>query len=252
MTEPLLTKRLIKDLASLDTPKGRKRTGLFVAEGTKCVCDLLPAFRPRHIFSGKEWAEQHPDVKTTIVGGPELSLLTRLQNTPPVIAFFELPEISGDCLPKADKLVLALDTIQDPGNLGTIIRTCDWMGVKTIVASHETVDAFNPKTVQATMGALARVKIIYTSLELFLTSLPPSTPIYGTFLDGANIYTEKLETSGVLIMGNEGRGISPEIENKVNRRLTIPSWPPFEPTSESLNVATATAIALSQFRSRQF
>jgi TrmH family RNA methyltransferase len=146
-----------------------------------------------------------------------------------------------------NSLVLALDRVQDPGNLGTIIRVADWMGVDTIIASRDTVDVFNPKVVQATMGAIARVKVHYVDLPQFLSSLT-DIPIYGTFLDGTNIYTTPLSPTGIVIMGNEGQGISPEVEKLVNAKILIPSYPPERPTSESLNVATATAITLAEFR----
>ncbi len=148
--------------------------------------------------------------------------------------------------------MLALDRIQDPGNLGTILRTCDWMGIRTVVASVGTADVFNPKVVQASMGAIASVSVYYTDLAEWLKRLPAEVPVFGTYLDGKNIYTEPLSGKGVLVMGNEGRGISEETTQYINRKLYIPPFGVEAPASESLNVATATAIALSQFRQRQF
>ena len=147
-------------------------------------------------------------------------------------------------------LVLALDGVQDPGNLGTIIRIADWFGIATIVCSEDTADAWNPKVIQATMGSIARVNIVYTNLLDTIDALPPDYPIYGTLLDGENIYTQPLSAEGLIIMGNEGNGISEAVRAKVNRRLLIPDFHQGE-TADSLNVAIATAITCSEFRRRQ-
>ena len=246
-TEFQLTRRLMREFASLDDAKGRRRAGLFVAEGTKCVLELAARFDCEYLFALPEWLAEHSEqieAATTVDAKPQmLRELTRLTATPPVIAFFRLPQAAEAPAPDyvQSNLVVALDRVQDPGNLGTILRTCDWMGVHTVVASTDSVDAFNPKAVQSTMGALARVNIIYTDLAAWLRSL-----------DGDNIYTSALSTGGVLVMGNEGRGISDAVAACVGRRLLIPSWPPGAEAVESLNVATATAIALSQFRARTF
>ena len=150
----------------------------------------------------------------------------------------------------AKNLVLALDDVQDPGNLGTIMRIADWFGIKDIFCSKATADIFNPKAVQATMGAVARVKIHYTDLAKELSALPSSIPVYGTFLEGDIIYDTQLSANGVIIMGNEGNGISKEVGKTVSRKLYIPNWPAGAATSESLNVAIATAIVCSEFRRR--
>jgi len=248
----VLTRALSKEFASLDDAKGRRRSGLFVAEGRKCVETLIQGgFRPRHIFvdaaSGLDFAG------AVAVKRGLLRELTRLSATPPVIAFFELPE--EDCeIPSPDmvksELVLALDRVQDPGNMGTILRTADWLGVRTVLASRDCVDVFNPKAVQASMGAIASVRVIYTDLAGYMASLPADAEIYGTFLDGANIYASPLSPCGVVVMGNEGSGVSAEVASHVNRKLFIP---PLGNgcVSESLNVSVATAIVLSQFRQRQ-
>lgn len=253
-----LTNRLKKEFASLDDAKGRRRTGLFVAEGTKCVLELAVKFKARYVFASETWLGEYGarfHAGDLVASAPHvLRGLTRLGTTPPVVAFFELPEpsILPDNEYMASELVVALDRIQDPGNLGTILRTCDWMGVHTVLASHDTVDAFNPKTVQSTMGALARVSVVYADLDAFFASLSPEICVYGTFLDGDNIYTTSLGRAGILLMGNEGSGISAALERHVNSRLFIPPYPADASSVESLNVATATAIALSQFRARQF
>ena len=147
------------------------------------------------------------------------------------------------------QLSIALDGIQDPGNLGTIIRIADWFGIRDIICSEDTVDAWNPKVVQATMGSIARVNIIYFNLPQFIDTLPHDYPVYGTLLDGENIYTQSLTSHGLIVMGNEGNGISPEVRSRVNRRLLIPSYRT-DDTAESLNVAIATAITCSEFRRR--
>ena len=149
------------------------------------------------------------------------------------------------------ELVLALDGIQDPGNLGTIVRLADWFGITHIVCSRDTADLFSPKTVQATMGAVARIAVHYTDLAAFLQAQHAAgTPIYGTFLDGTDMYQKTLSPHGVLIMGNEGNGIRKEVEACVNERLYIPNYPAGRETSESLNVAIATAIVCAEFRRR--
>ena len=243
-----LTNRMIKEFGSLDDAKGRRKTGLFVAEGTKCVGELLKTFHARYVFARPDWlAENEAEADEIIEAAPAmLRQLTRLQATPPVIAFFNIPE-AGE-VPCSKGLTVALDRIQDPGNMGTILRCCDWMGVDTVIASADTVDCFNPKAVQATMGALAHVKVYYTDLAGYLSGV--DAPVYGTFLDGENIYSEPLSENGVIVMGNEGQGISPEVEKHVSRRLYIPPYPADSVHVESLNVGMATAITLSQFRSR--
>lgn len=255
----MITKQTIKLVGSLSDVRDRRKTGLFVAEGTKCVLDILPHFACSKIFATAEWIEEHAATieaetrrQIEVASRGELRQMTRLQATPPVIALFVLPAPPvADSSRPARALTLALDRVQDPGNLGTIIRTCDWMGVDTIVASHDTVDAFSPKVVQATMGAIARVRVIYTDLSAFIAGMPAGTDIYGTFLDGENIYTTVIGDCGLLVMGNEGCGISPQVADTVTHRLFIPPYPAGRPTSESLNVATATAVCLSEFRARK-
>lgn len=252
-TDFQLTNRLIKDFDSLDTAKGRRRTGLFVAEGGKCVSELMYRFECEYLFVRKGTAiDACCTANQTIeANGEVMRRLSRLSSAPDVIAFFHIPD-NNPALPDGHELVLALDRIQDPGNLGTILRCCDWMGVHTIVASDDTADIYNPKTVQASMGALAHVEVVYTDLPVYLSKLGMDVPVYGTFLDGANIYTEPLSENGVVVMGNEGSGISAAVAAAVSRRILIPSWPPESDTVESLNVGMATAITLSQFRARQF
>ena len=154
---------------------------------------------------------------------------------------FSIPEISR-------KLSLALDDIQDPGNLGTIIRLADWYGVTDVFCSTHSADVYSPKTVQATMGALARVRVHYVDLPSFLDEVKDEIPVYGTFMSGTNIYSAQLSEHGVIVIGNEGNGISAEVENRITHKITIPNYPFGSQTSESLNAGIATAITVSEFR----
>lgn len=248
----VLTKALAKEFASLDDAKGRRRSGMFVAEGRKCVETLLQGgYKARYIF---EDVESDMDLPGAIrVKRGFLREITRLSATPQTIAFFELPQ-KDESLPSAEdlgkELVLALDRVQDPGNMGTILRTADWMGIRTVIASRDTVDVYNPKAVQASMGAVANVRVVYTDLAGYLASMQ-SVSVYGTFLDGVNIYTAPLAQGGIIIMGNEGSGVSPEVAAHISHKLFIPPYGD-GCVSESLNVSVATAIVLSQFRQRQF
>lgn len=240
-----LTNNMRKTYASLSTTKGRKETGLFMAQGTKCVLDTLGHFKLEALLATHQWIEEHPQAGAMQVSASDLKRISTLNTPPPVIAIYHIPE-SVELPDFANELVVALDCVQDPGNLGTIMRVCDWMGVRHILASPDTADVWNPKVVQASMGAISRVKVLYAPLTEVL--MDAKVPIYGTFLNGENIYDANLSRSGVVIMGNEGNGISAEVADLVTNRLTIPSYPPGEPTSESLNVAIATAITLSEFR----
>lgn len=249
-----LTQALKKQVASLATPKGRHRMSMFAAEGTKCVLDTFNAFNVRYLLATRAWLDSWPEIRAgevIEVTRADLRSMSTLTLAPDVIAVYDLPHKPHfDPAAISRQLVVALDRVQDPGNLGTIMRTADWMGITTILASTDTVDCFNPKAVQATMGAISRVKVIYGDLASMLATI--GSDICGTFLDGENIYTAALPEVGVVVMGNEGSGISPQVAATVNRRLLIPSYPPERPTGESLNVATATAIVLSQFISRHY
>lgn len=252
----MITKAFIKSVASLADAKGRRREGAFAAEGTKCVLDTLGHFGLRHLIATEAWLQSHQleeDIlaKAVTANRGEIGAMSSMSLAPDVIAVYDLPEPAAlDASALQNQLVVALDRIQDPGNLGTIMRTADWMGITTILASADTVDCFNPKAVQGSMGAISRVSVIYGDLPAMLRAC--RMPVYGTFLGGENIYRAELSDCGIVVMGNEGQGISPEVERCVDRRLLIPSYPADRPTSESLNVATATAIVLSQFRARKF
>jgi TrmH family RNA methyltransferase len=247
----MISKNQQKYIRQLEQKKYRKREGLFVAEGTKVVGDLLKRYTPEAVFSTLQW--QAPDgIKPQIVTDEELQRISFQQHPQQVLALFPIPSQTTDdprTILNEQTLTLALDGVQDPGNLGTIIRIADWFGINTLICSEDTADAWNPKVVQATMGSLARINIIYTSLPTLLDRLPDNYPVYGTFLDGKNIYTEQLTSGGLIIMGNEGNGISEEVRQRVNHHLLIPNFHQGE-TADSLNVAIATAITCSEFRRR--
>lgn len=253
MVDFVLIRRMAKELGRLTEAKWRRRDGLFVAEGAKCVLELLKAATPcRYLFANEAWTAENElsgfDIREiNVVGGDVLRQLTNLGTTPPVIAYFELPEAvkAPEESYLRDNYAVALDRIQDPGNLGTILRTCDWMGIRYVLASADTVDAFNPKTVQASMGAVASVKVCYTDLKVYLSQLK-DVAVYGTYLDGEDIYRTSFASGGILLMGNEGAGISPELEPLVSHRLNIPLIGYGPHAVESLNVSAATAIALSR------
>lgn len=236
--------------ADLDRARTRRETGLFMAEGTKCVLDTLPHFDLVRLCATDKWLLEHPlsrGLEATPVKRADLERMTRLSTPPEVIAVYRIPQVTLDDALVAEGLTLALDRVQDPGNLGTIVRLADWFGVKQVVCSPDTVDVWSPKVVQATMGAVARVKCIYMPLSE-LIERHREVPVYGTFLDGDDIYSAPLPDRAIVVMGNEGQGISQEVGAKVTRRILIPSYPAGVPTSESLNVSMATAITLSEFR----
>ena len=247
----MISKNQVKFIRQLEQKKFRRREGLFVAEGTKVVGDLLVHYRPQALFATEEWLADNPSSvirqpsAVTEVSAAELQRISFLQHPQQVLALFSIPSPA----PVNSQLAIALDGIQDPGNLGTIIRIADWFGIRDILCSDDTVDAWNPKVVQATMGSIARVNINYLNLPDYIDTLPADFPVYGTLLDGENIYTQPLTPHGLIVMGNEGNGISPKIRRRVNRRLLIPSYRT-DDTAESLNVAIATAITCSEFRRR--
>ena len=245
----MIRKNTIKWVHSLEMKKNRKREHLFVAEGPKVVGDLLAHYRPRAVFATAEWngrASLPSYVTPETVSDDELRRLSFLQHPQQVIAVLEMDDdVSISVSP--ERLSLVLDGVQDPGNLGTIIRIADWFGIDNIVCSPDTADAYNPKVVQATMGSLARVNVSYTPLLPFLTSLPADMPIYGTLLDGSDIYASELSSRGIIIMGNEGNGISQEVRALVSKPLLIPNFRQGGDCAESLNVAVATAITCAEF-----
>ncbi len=248
----MLSKNKIKYIHSLELKKNRKKEGVFVAEGHKLVGDLLPHFHCRLILATTTWLEEHHDIQADeiIEITPDELVKASLLKTPQeVLAIFEQPQYNYTTDVIKDSLCLALDDIQDPGNLGTIIRLADWFGIEHIFCSQGTVDVYNSKVIQATMGALARVKVHYCNLPELISSLK-DVPVYGTFLDGENIYDKPLSENGLIIMGNEGNGVSKEVSQLINNKLYIPNYPSGRTTSESLNVAIATAVVCAEFRRR--
>ena len=234
-----LSKNQVKWVRSLQQKKQRDAEGVFVAEGHKCVEELRNAFKLVLLVT--------PDNATEV----EIAQMSNLRTPQGVIGVFRKREAMGNET-IGDGIIVALDGVQDPGNLGTIIRTCDWFGVHDIYCSMDTADCYNPKVVQATMGALARVRVHYIHLEEWLNQVHKAgIPVYGTLLEGGNMYHEGAiadKSKGVIIMGNEGNGISPAVRKLITHLLRIPSYPADAETSESLNVGIATAIVLAEFR----
>lgn len=250
----MISKSKIKLIKSLERKKFREQERFFVAEGPKLVGDLLETLTPVYIAALPKWIEANKGKisQATILETTderELERASLLRAPQQVLALFPIPEYSMDIRIAEDTLCLALDNVQDPGNLGTIVRIADWFGIRDIFCSLNTADIYNPKAVQATMGALARVRLHYCTLEKELQKT--NAPKYGTFLNGTDIYKEELTPNGIIIMGNEGNGISKEIEVLVSNKILIPSFPRDGKTSESLNVAIATSIVCAEFRRRQ-
>lgn len=279
------SKNIAKGIRALEQRKHRRAEGLFVAEGNKLVEDCLglrgghpdASLRPmacRRLVATQAWWDAHAaalgaapallaDAECHAVTPDELERASLMQSPQDVIGVFCIPQYSLDRDALPHQLTLVLDDVQDPGNVGTIIRLCDWFGIRDIIASPATADCFAPKVVQATMGAIARVRVHYINITTLLekvsaatgAALPhsaaPILPIYGTYLEGENLYETELSHTGLIIMGNEGRGISPRLAPYVTRKLNIPSYPAGIPTGESLNVGIATAITVAEFRRRQ-
>lgn len=250
----MISKNLTKLIRSLEIKKNRERNGLFVAEGPKTVGDLAAVSRPKIIIATQEWLDKNGSEAADgciTATEEELRKVSFLQHPQQVIGLFHIPQPTFAPEICRRELCIALDKVQDPGNLGTIIRIADWFGISTILCNEGTVDAFNPKAVQATMGSIARVNIVYTDLATTLDNLPDGTPIYATSLDGNNIYSQELSPAGIIIMGNEGNGVSPEIMEKANRTLFIPSYSKTRGI-DSLNVAIATAVTCAEFKRRSY
>ena len=241
----MITRAEILDIKALATKQGREEQGVFIAEGEKLVGEIRSSdLRIRKIYQTKAiFAEGE------LISEKEMERISQLKTANSVLAVVELPKSRLASVKPDKNLVLALDRVQNPGNLGTIIRLADWFGISDIVCSEDSADCFNPKVVQATMGAILRVKVHYTSLVEWLKK-QHNTKIYGTFLEGENIYSAELDKSGVIVMGNEGQGISAEVAATVSHKLLIPPYPADRCGSESLNVAVATAVICSEFRRR--
>ena len=239
----MLSKNQIKLITSLQQKKYRFANQLFFAEGIKVIQELLVSnFELVNLFSTKDDFEEVSNDKKTIIPESDLKKISALTTANTCFAVFKMAEEKPII---ESGLILALDSIRDPGNLGTILRLCDWFGINQLICSNETVDIYNPKVVQATMGSIARVNVNYIDLNAFIAQ--SKIPVFGTFMDGENIYKSTLPQEGIIIMGNEANGISPELEKLVKNKITIPRFGSLQKT-ESLNVSTATAIILSEFR----
>lgn len=246
-----LSKNKLKYIRSLKEKKYRTEYGTFVAEGSKLVTDLLPYMTCQLLVATADFLDilDTSKIEEVIeVNDSQLAQASFLQHPQQALAVFYQPSYDSD-IDISGQLTLALDGLQDPGNLGTIIRLADWYGISHIFCSSDTVDVYNPKVVQATMGALARVQIHYVDLTAFLARYN-NIPVYGTLLDCDDIYTQDITADGIIVMGNEGNGIRPETEKLITKKLYIPNYPAGNPTSESLNVAIATAIVCAEFRRR--
>lgn len=237
----MLTKNQIKLITSLKQKKFRIQYQLFVVEGLKVVQEFLNSnYELDAIFAVDDYFSQY-NKKFTKIDSKELAKISGFSSPNKVLAIFKIP---APIVIDWSTLVVALDTINDPGNLGTIIRLCDWFGIENLVCSESTVDCYNPKVVQASMGSHARVNISYVDLK---TILPAASNCMGTFMDGVSIYEQNLPKTGVIVLGNEANGISKDIEDLLQTRLSIPRFGKLKQT-ESLNVANAAAIVLSEFK----
>ncbi|MFK8282645.1 TrmH family RNA methyltransferase [Capnocytophaga cynodegmi] len=242
----MVSKNQIKLIQKLQQKKYRFQHQMFIVEGKKSILEFLHSnFTVEQIFVTEYFSDKLPKNKTTITTKEELKKISSLKNPDEGIAIFKIPEEQ----PIQHKgLILVLDDIRDPGNLGTIIRLCDWFGVQQLVCSEQTTDCYNPKVVQASMGSLSRIKIHYTDLQNFLTNT--ALPIYATAMNGENVHQTIFQEDFILIMGNEANGISEEIFKFATKKITIPRFGQLQQT-ESLNVATATAILLNEARRKK-
>ena len=240
----MLSKNQIKLIKSLGQKKYRQQLNLFTVEGVKGINEFLKSnYKLQTLFTTASVFETESHLVQDITE-IELKKITALKNPNTALAIFEMPQ---QRLPSNKGLKIALDAIRDPGNLGTIIRLCDWYGVQDLICSTTTVDCYNTKVVQATMGSLTRVNVTYLNLESYLETT--KLPVFGTFMSGETIYTSNLPEEGVIVLGNEANGISKSVEDLVLRKITIPQFGA-SATTESLNVANAGAIVLSEFRRR--
>lgn len=241
----MLSKNQIKLITSLDKKKYRNKHKLFVVEGTKSIREFLNSDYEMEDLFTIENRFRIADSQIHLISDPELKKLSFLSAPNTALATFKIPEPKSINL---NNLIVALDNVNDPGNLGTIIRLCDWFGIQDLVCNLKTADCYNPKVVQASMGSITRVNITYLDLEAFLTA-NRIKPVYGAFMNGNSVYASHLDTKGILILGNEANGISNVLEQFITDKISIPQFNSTNKT-ESLNVAMATAILLSEFKRR--
>jgi len=256
----LLSRNQVKHLHSLKQKKFREIYRQFLAEGSKLVTEILDSsFNIISIYALADWLRHNESkllskkIPFLEISEGEMERITALSSPSRALAIAEIPIMP--VLPAViNDLVLVLDDIKDPGNLGTIIRIADWFGIESVICSENTVDLYNPKTIQATMGSVLRVRVIYANLPEFLSSVDPMIKIYGSFLKGENIYSARLESKGVILIGSESSGISPEIVSKITDNISIPSFVKESGAgdhAESLNASVAAAIICSEFRRRK-
>lgn len=253
----MLSKQLTNVVQNLEKKKFREKYNLFLVEGGKLVDELITSgITVNRLIARESWLNERENdigaIQCVQVTEREMQRLSNFKSLPEVIALAEIPSYEWKKEEVVRSLSLVLNGIQDPGNLGTILRTCDWFGVERVFCDRDTVSAFNPKTVQASMGAVFRTKVFYLDLPQLLQQLvSPEFPCWGTYLEGEDIYTGTLAPQGLIVLGNEGGGISEEVGQWVSRRLTIPRIPRREQGAESLNVGVAAGIVLSEFRRRE-
>ncbi|MDP4291019.1 MAG: RNA methyltransferase [Bacteroidota bacterium] len=252
----MLSKSRIKHISSLKIKKYRELYGEFIAEGTKLVTELISSnYESISLYALKEWLSEHKlpnDFRSEIieVTEAEMSRITSLSSPSPCLLHLKTQNLPFDVSLAERELILMLDDIKDPGNLGTIIRTADWFGFKHIVCSLNTVDLYNPKTIQSTMGSVARVNVSYQELTAILEKAGTKVPVYGSLLDGENILNKELSNNGIIVIGNESIGISEKIRNHINEKIYIPAYQSAESLDkpESLNASIANAIICYEFR----
>ncbi len=237
----MLSKNQIKLITSLKQKKYRIQHGFFVVEGIKTIRELLDSPLELHSLYTTEPFNSNSGIEV-LISATDLKRISFLKTPNKALAIFKIPKSKSIV---DTGLIVALDAVRDPGNLGTIIRLCDWFGVTELICSHESVDCFNPKVIQATMGSITRVNISYINLATFLKN--SKLPVFGAFMEGESVYDKKMPEQGILVMGNEANGISKDIETVITNKISIPRFGALQAT-ESLNVATATAILLSEFR----
>ncbi len=252
----MLSRNQIKHLNSLQLNKYRNIHKEFIAEGNKLVLDILSgALEVKALYATPEWLEKNEKVlkkiSVTEVPEKELKKISGLTTANEVIAVISIPERDLNIENISSQLTIMLDTIRDPGNLGTIIRTADWFGINNIICSENSVDAYNPKVVQASMGSFTRVQVYYDNLKEVLAKLSPETKVFGTFMDGEDISKKRLQDKGIIIIGNESKGISEDLLPFINEKISIPAFVRKGTSSgkaESLNAAVACAIVCYEFR----
>ena len=235
----MVSKSQIKLITSLAQKKYRQQNALFVVEGIKGIREFLDSSYVLHSLYALEGVFEDQD--TTEVSPSELKKISFLKTPQKALALFEIPK---QRLEIKSGFQLVLDEVRDPGNLGTLIRLCDWYGIEHLICSEQTVDCFNPKVVQATMGSLTRVNLVYTDLETYLSK--QKLPVYGAFMDGENVYRSQLPEEAILVLGNEANGVSAAVSEKIQQKISIPQFG--SSTTESLNVAIAGAILVSEFK----